>query len=42
MARDVDATLIRLARVHGGLSEDDAEEFKRRLVAERRYLRDVY
>ncbi|NYE20129.1 bifunctional nitrate reductase/sulfite reductase flavoprotein subunit alpha [Microbacterium immunditiarum] len=42
MARDVDATLVRLARVHGGLGEDDADEFKRRLVAEKRYLRDVY
>jgi len=42
MARDVDATLVRLARVHGGMSEDDAEEFKKRLVAEKRYLRDVY
>ena len=42
MAKDVDDTLTTIARRHGGLSEDAAAEFKKALVAEKRYVRDVY
>lgn len=42
MARDVDATLVTIAQQHGGLSEDDALEYKHRLAADGRYARDVY
>lgn len=42
MAQDVDDTLTTIARRHGGLSEDAAAEFKKSLVAEKRYVRDVY
>ncbi|MGW4351231.1 molybdopterin-dependent oxidoreductase [Nocardia sp. NPDC004582] len=42
MAKDVDDTLLRIARIHGKLSEDGALAFKKQLVAEKRYLRDVY
>lgn len=42
MAKDVDDTLLRIAQVHGQLSEDEALAFKKRLVADKRYVRDVY
>ncbi|GAP30938.1 bifunctional nitrate reductase/sulfite reductase flavoprotein subunit alpha [Nocardia seriolae] len=42
MAKDVDDTLLRIARIHGKLSEDGALAFKKQLVAEKRYVRDVY
>ncbi|MGW4125536.1 molybdopterin-dependent oxidoreductase [Nocardia sp. NPDC004711] len=42
MAKDVDDTLLKIARIHGKLSEDGALAFKKRLVAEKRYVRDVY
>lgn len=42
MAKDVDDTLTTIARRHGGLSEEDAAEFKKGLVAQKRYVRDVY
>lgn len=42
MARDVDATIVTIAQQHGGLSEDDALEYKQRLAADGRYARDVY
>lgn len=42
MAKDVDATLIAILRTHGGLSEDAARDYKRELVAQKRYVRDVY
>ncbi|WP_243075039.1 bifunctional nitrate reductase/sulfite reductase flavoprotein subunit alpha [Microbacterium sp. SS28] len=42
MAQDVDDTLTTIARRHGGLSEEDAVEFKKSLVAQKRYVRDVY
>ncbi|WP_345435342.1 bifunctional nitrate reductase/sulfite reductase flavoprotein subunit alpha [Microbacterium gilvum] len=42
MAKDVDAALLEIARVHGGLSDDAAQEFKKQLTADRRYARDVY
>ncbi|KAA0022184.1 bifunctional nitrate reductase/sulfite reductase flavoprotein subunit alpha [Antrihabitans cavernicola] len=42
MAKDVDDTLLRIAQIHGHLSEDEALAFKKRLVADKRYVRDVY
>nr|WP_280472206.1 bifunctional nitrate reductase/sulfite reductase flavoprotein subunit alpha [Nocardia cyriacigeorgica] len=42
MAKDVDDTLLKLARIHGKLDEDGALAFKKQLVAEKRYMRDVY
>ncbi|WP_394552594.1 molybdopterin-dependent oxidoreductase [Agromyces sp. MMS24-JH15] len=42
MAKDVDDTLLSIARVHGKLTEDQALAFKKQLVAEKRYVRDVY
>ncbi|MBB5914465.1 NADPH-dependent sulfite reductase flavoprotein alpha-component [Nocardia transvalensis] len=42
MARDVDDALLTIAQVHGKLDADGALAFKKRLVAEKRYLRDVY
>ncbi|RMI30904.1 bifunctional nitrate reductase/sulfite reductase flavoprotein subunit alpha [Nocardia stercoris] len=42
MARDVDDTLLTIARIHGKLDADGALAFKKRLVAEKRYVRDVY
>ncbi|MEU1970646.1 bifunctional nitrate reductase/sulfite reductase flavoprotein subunit alpha [Microbacterium sp. NPDC019599] len=42
MAQDVDDTLTTIARRHGGLSEEAAVEFKKSLVAQKRYVRDVY
>jgi sulfite reductase (NADPH) flavoprotein alpha-component len=42
MAQDVDDTLTTIARRHGGLSEDAALDFKKNLVAQKRYVRDVY
>ncbi|MFF0489674.1 molybdopterin-dependent oxidoreductase [Nocardia sp. NPDC004068] len=42
MASDVDDALLRIARVHGNLDPDAALAFRKRLVAEKRYLRDVY
>ncbi|WP_306363026.1 molybdopterin-dependent oxidoreductase [Nocardia sp. CC227C] len=42
MAKDVDETLLRIARIHGKLDEDGALAFKKQLIAEKRYVRDVY
>jgi sulfite reductase alpha subunit-like flavoprotein/anaerobic selenocysteine-containing dehydrogenase len=42
MAKDVDDALLRIAQIHGKLDEDGALAFKKQLVAERRYVRDVY
>ncbi len=42
MARDVDDTLLAIARIHGKLDEDAALAFKKQLIAEKRYVRDVY
>ena len=42
MAKDVDATIATIAQQHGGLSEDEAVEYKQRLTADGRYARDVY
>jgi sulfite reductase (NADPH) flavoprotein alpha-component len=42
MAKDVDAALGTIIRTHGGLSEEAAHTYKRELVADKRYVRDVY
>ncbi len=42
MARDVDDTLVKIARIHGKLDEDAALAFKKQLTTEKRYVRDVY
>ncbi|MGV0814678.1 bifunctional nitrate reductase/sulfite reductase flavoprotein subunit alpha [Mycolicibacterium boenickei] len=42
MAKDVDTVLTTILRTHGGMSEDAARDYKRELVAEKRYVRDVY
>ncbi|MEU8896608.1 bifunctional nitrate reductase/sulfite reductase flavoprotein subunit alpha [Nocardia sp. NPDC048505] len=42
MAKDVDDTLLAIARIHGKLDEDGALAFKKQLIAEKRYVRDVY
>jgi sulfite reductase (NADPH) flavoprotein alpha-component len=42
MARDVDAVLTNIIKTHGGMSEEKAHDYKRELVAEKRYVRDVY
>ncbi|MBF6357552.1 molybdopterin-dependent oxidoreductase [Nocardia higoensis] len=42
MAKDVDDTLLALARIHGKLDEQGAIAFRKQLIADKRYLRDVY
>ncbi|MDX1893216.1 bifunctional nitrate reductase/sulfite reductase flavoprotein subunit alpha [Mycolicibacterium sp. 050158] len=42
MAKDVDETLTTIIRRHGGLSHEHAHDYKRELVAAKRYVRDVY
>lgn len=42
MAEDVDDTLLKIARIHGNLSGEAALAFRKQLVAEKRYVRDVY
>jgi sulfite reductase (NADPH) flavoprotein alpha-component len=42
MAKDVDATLLTIARTHGRLSAEDAAAFRKDLVKQGRYQRDVY
>ena len=42
MARDVDDALTDIIRTHGGMSAEAARDYKRELVAEKRYVRDVY
>ncbi|GAB2730253.1 molybdopterin-dependent oxidoreductase [Nocardia thraciensis] len=42
MARDVDEALLTIAQIHGKLDEQQALAFRKRLVAEKRYVRDVY
>ncbi|MDZ4234071.1 MAG: hypothetical protein U1C73_10005, partial [Dietzia sp.] len=42
MAKDVDDALTEIIRTHGGMSEDAARDHKRGLIAEKRYVRDVY
>jgi sulfite reductase (NADPH) flavoprotein alpha-component len=42
MAKDVDDTLVTIAQRHGGLTEEAAVEYRKSLVAQARYVRDVY
>src|SRR5829696_8231485 len=42
MAKDVDAALTAIIEKHGGMSHEKAHDYKRELVAEKRYVRDVY
>lgn len=42
MAKDVDDTLATIAQRHGGLSREAAAEYRKSLVAQKRYVRDVY
>ncbi|MFI5780395.1 molybdopterin-dependent oxidoreductase [Nocardia sp. NPDC051570] len=42
MAGDVDNALLRIARIHGKLDVDAALAFKKQLIAQKRYVRDVY
>lgn len=42
MAKDVDQALRDIAAVHGGMDEDEADAYVRRLSADKRYVRDVY
>ncbi|MEU9121534.1 bifunctional nitrate reductase/sulfite reductase flavoprotein subunit alpha [Streptomyces sp. NPDC048506] len=42
MAKDVDRALREIAVGHGGLTEDAAADYVKRLAADKRYVRDVY
>lgn len=42
MAKDVDSALTTVIETHGRLSAEQARDYKRELVANKRYLRDVY
>ncbi|WP_445170191.1 molybdopterin-dependent oxidoreductase [Mycolicibacterium sp. Dal123E01] len=42
MARDVDTALEEIIATHGHLSAEAAHDYKRELMADKRYLRDVY
>lgn len=42
MAKDVEATLQEIIRIHGKKDESDARAFIKKLRIEKRYLRDVY
>lgn len=42
MAADVDAALVTIIRKHGSLSAEAAQDYKKDLVATKRYVRDVY
>jgi sulfite reductase (NADPH) flavoprotein alpha-component len=42
MASDVDAALTTIIETHGGMSRERAHDYKRELVAAKRYVRDVY
>ena len=42
MAKDVDAALTSIIETHGRMSHEQAHDFKRELVAAKRYVRDVY
>lgn len=42
MAADVDAALLAIIRKHGSLSAEAANDYKKELVATKRYVRDVY
>ena len=42
MAKDVDDALTAIIQEHGGMSHEGAHDYKRELVATKRYVRDVY
>lgn len=42
MAKDVDDALTAIIRSHGGMSAESAHDYKRELIAAKRYVRDVY
>jgi sulfite reductase alpha subunit-like flavoprotein len=42
MAKDVDSALTAIIKTHGGMSDESAHDYKRELVADKRYVRDVY
>ncbi|WP_319452056.1 MULTISPECIES: bifunctional nitrate reductase/sulfite reductase flavoprotein subunit alpha [unclassified Mycobacterium] len=42
MAKDVDDALTTIIKAHGGMSHERAHDYKRELVATKRYVRDVY
>ena len=42
MAKDVDDALTSIIAKHGTMSHEKAHDYKRELVAEKRYVRDVY
>lgn len=42
MAKDVDDALTVIIRTHGGMNEEAARAYKRELVGDKRYVRDVY
>lgn len=42
MAKDVDTALSSIIAIHGRMSRDDTREYKRELIASKRYVRDVY
>lgn len=42
MARDVDMALRQVVQLHGGLSDDAANAYVQQLIADKRYVRDVY
>jgi NADPH-dependent sulfite reductase flavoprotein alpha-component len=42
MAKDVDQALREIAKVHGGLSDDQAAAYVKQLATDKRYVRDVY
>ncbi|MDR3662088.1 MAG: molybdopterin dinucleotide binding domain-containing protein, partial [Mycobacterium sp.] len=42
MAKDVDVTLTDIIKTHGHMSESAAYDYKRELIADKRYVRDVY
>jgi sulfite reductase (NADPH) flavoprotein alpha-component len=42
MAKDVDAALHEVAKVHGKMSEEEAADYVKKLKKDKRYCRDVY
>ena len=40
--RDVDAALTSIIKTHGDMSDEEAHDYKRELVASKRCVRDVY
>lgn len=42
MAKEVEATIVQLAKQHGGMSDEDAKAYLKSLRLQKRYLLDVY